>query len=55
MAEDKYMILKFRQNGPTTKMRGLNNLTLDEAKRYCSRPDTHGKGWFCGFTKAGRK
>ena len=27
------------------------NLSLDEAKRYCSRPDTKGKNWFCGFTQ----
>ena len=24
---------------------------VDEAKRYCSRPDTKGKNWFCGFTQ----
>jgi hypothetical protein len=50
MAEQRYKILKFRQNGKTTAVRGEGNLTLEEAKRYCSRPDTRGKGWFCGFT-----
>ena len=57
MAEDRYRIIKFHRNGASTKMRGLNSLTLDDAKRYCQREDTHKKDregnviWFCGFTK----
>tara|TARA_S200002703_G_scaffold137257_1_gene126942 strand:+ start:342 stop:521 length:180 start_codon:yes stop_codon:yes gene_type:complete len=46
---EKYKIIKFRKSGTQTIL--LRNLSLDEAKRYCSRPDTRGKNWFCGFTK----
>jgi hypothetical protein len=54
MAEDRYKIVKYRMKGTKTAMRGLGNLTLEEAKRYCRKPEAHGDGWFCGFTKAGR-
>lgn len=47
----KYKIIKFRQNGNSTAVRGMGNLTEAEAQAYCSRSDTHGKGWFCGYTK----
>jgi hypothetical protein len=46
---EKYKIIKFRKSGTQTVL--LKNLSLDEAKRYCSRPDTKGKNWFAGFTK----
>jgi len=45
----KYKIIKFRRSGTQKVME--RNLSLDEAKRYCSRPDTRGKNWFCGFTQ----
>ena len=45
----KYKIIKFRKSGTQKIME--RNLSLDEAKRYCSRPDTKGKNWFCGFTQ----
>jgi len=45
----KYKIIKFRKTGTQKVMK--KNLSLDEAKRYCNRPDTRGKNWFCGFTK----
>jgi len=45
----KYKIIKFRKSGTQKVME--TNLNLDEAKRYCSRPDTKGKNWFCGFTQ----
>ena len=47
--QEKYKIIKFRKSGTQKVM--IKNLTLSEAKRYCSRPDTRGKNWFCGFTK----
>tara|TARA_Y100000310_G_scaffold310455_1_gene355731 strand:- start:456 stop:623 length:168 start_codon:yes stop_codon:yes gene_type:complete len=50
---EKYKIIKFRKSGTQKVME--RNLTLDEAKRYCSRPDTRGKNWFCGFTKQSMK
>ena len=25
------------------------NVTLENAREYCSREDTHGDGWFLGF------
>ena len=47
----KYKIVKFRQNGNSTAVRGMSNLTEAEAQAYCSRSDTHGNGWFCGYQK----
>jgi len=26
-------------------------VSLEDARRYCSRDDTHGEGWFVGFEK----
>ena len=46
---EKYKVVKFRKSGIPKIME--RNFTLDEAKRYCSRADTRGKNWFCGFTK----
>ncbi len=46
---EKYKIIKFRKSGTQTIL--LRNLSLNEARKYCSRPDTKGKNWFCGFTK----
>jgi len=45
----KYKIIKFRKSGTQKVIE--TNLSLNEAKRYCSRPDTKGKNWFCGFTQ----
>tara|TARA_R110001583_G_scaffold10410_1_gene47781 strand:- start:210 stop:365 length:156 start_codon:yes stop_codon:yes gene_type:complete len=47
--QERYKIIKFRKSGTQTVM--IKNLSLNEAKRYCNRPDTKGKNWFCGFTK----
>jgi hypothetical protein len=46
---EKYKIIKFRKSGTQKVL--LTNLSLNEARMYCSRPDTKGKNWFCGFTK----
>jgi len=46
---ERYKIIKFRKSGTQKVIE--RNLTLDEARRYCSRPGTRGKNWFCGFTK----
>jgi hypothetical protein len=26
-----------------------SGVSLEKAKQFCNHPDTHGKGWFCGF------
>jgi hypothetical protein len=52
-----YIIMRYKQNGSPKREQGYNRMTLDEARRLCSREDTHrkkgdGKDWFLGFTKA---
>lgn len=44
-----YKVYRYSQTG--SKKLVKKGLTLDEAQRYCRRPDTHGKTWFCGFTQ----
>jgi len=44
-----YKIIKFRKSGNNEVI--LRGLTLEDAKKYCSRKDTKGKNWFCGFAK----
>lgn len=46
---EKYKIIKFKKSGTQKVL--FTNLSLNDAKRYCSRLDTEGKNWFCGFTK----
>lgn len=48
--EKIYVIVKFRKGKPSKRLTKVGRLTLEEAKRYCSRPDTRGTNWFCGFT-----
>jgi hypothetical protein len=38
---EKYKIIKFRKSGTQKVL--LTNLSLNEARMYCSRPDTKGK------------
>jgi len=52
-----YKIMRYRENGAPRQERGYNLMTLEEARRLCSREDTHrekgdGKDWFLGFTAA---
>lgn len=44
----EYFIKKFRSNAGTTVVR--TGLTLEEAQEWCNRKDTHGVGWFYGYT-----
>lgn len=44
-----YRIIRFRQNKPSQRVRGLNYLTRAEAQRICSDPRTSGRTWFYGF------
>lgn len=46
-----YKIIRFRQDGDNeTRETGL---TLEEAQAHCQREDTHGEGWFDGYTEEG--
>lgn len=49
-AETTYRIRRFRFNQETieTDIRGL---TLEEAQEHCQSDDTHGDGWFDGYTE----
>ena len=44
-----YHIVKFYQEEGKQSETIKSGLTLDEAQAYCSRPDTAGDGWFCGY------
>jgi len=46
-----YKVVKYYQD-PKKKARAVRTgLYLEEAKEYCSRPTSHGVGWFYGFTQ----
>ena len=46
-----YRVYRYSEKGSTAPKLIRKNLTLAEAKLYCKRPDTHGKGWFCGYVE----
>jgi hypothetical protein len=52
-AEESYKIVRFCQddNDPRHREVILTGLTLEEAQAHCSREDTHGDGWFDGYTE----
>jgi hypothetical protein len=45
----KYKVYRYSEKGAKKLVR--KNLTLADAQLYCKRPDTHGKGWFCGYVE----
>ena len=49
MKQATYKIIRFRKNGNQKVVR--RGLSLEDAKIWCNREDTHGKNWFDGFTK----
>ena len=49
MTDKTYKIIKFRKSGTQSTLE--KGLSINEAKRYCQREDTHGKNWFCGFAE----
>lgn len=47
--EKTYKIVRHRQNDNNEVVR--TGLTLDEAQAHCRDEDTHGDGWFDGYTE----
>lgn len=44
-----YKIIRFRRDGISeVRVRGL---TLEQAQEHCQREDTHGEGWFDGYSE----
>ena len=50
MEEKTYKIIRFFCNA-TTQAVQAEGLTLAEAQAHCQREDTHGEGWFDGYTE----
>jgi hypothetical protein len=50
MDSETYKIVRFYQSYRPKKVI-KSGLTREEAEAHCQRPDTHGPGWFDGFTK----
>lgn len=49
MPDTTYKIVRYRFEGDNeTIVRGL---TLEEAQEHCQDEDTHGDGWFDGYTE----
>lgn len=46
---ESYCIIRFTFDGPNEIIE--TGLTLDEAQSHCQRADTHGDGWFDGYTR----
>ena len=44
-----YKIIRFRHRQEKEIIK--TGLTLEEAQEHCNREDTHGPGWFAGYTK----
>jgi hypothetical protein len=44
-----YKIVRFRFLGDDEVVK--TGLTLEEAQEWCKREDTHGDGWFDGYTE----
>ncbi len=43
-----YKIIRFNFGGEGETI--ATGLTLEEAQEHCTRKDTHGEGWFDGYT-----
>ena len=46
-----YKIVRYYQSGEDIAQVQARGLTLEEAQSHCSREDTHGDGWFDGYTE----
>lgn len=47
--EPTYEVVRFFRDPDTPSQVILDGVPLDEARRHCSAPDTHGDGWFDGY------
>ncbi|GAC1677011.1 MAG: hypothetical protein NVS9B9_31080 [Ktedonobacteraceae bacterium] len=48
----KYNVVRFFRDGRRKNKTIKKGLTLKQAQDWCHRTDTHGDGWFDGYTKA---
>jgi len=46
---ETYKVLRYNRESETETI--AEGLSLAEAKEYCNDNETHGEGWFCGYTK----
>ena len=46
-----YKIIRFHRDNTEDNYTVKTGLTLDEAQEHCRREDTHGDGWFDGYTE----
>lgn len=46
---DTYKIIRFHFQGENEVI--ATGLTLEEAQEHCNSEDTHGDGWFDGYTE----
>lgn len=46
-----YKIIRFHFDDDSEVIK--TGLTLEEAQAHCRREDTHGEGWFDGYTEEG--
>jgi hypothetical protein len=46
-----YKIVRFHQDLDTPNETLVRGLTLEQAQAHCQRDDTHGDGWFDGYTE----
>jgi hypothetical protein len=54
--ENTFKIIRFRKDEEGFPVRNRTikrGLTEKEAQEHCQREDTHGEGWFDGYTKEG--
>jgi len=48
-----YKVIRFHRDNTEDNYTVKAGLTLEEAQEHCRREDTHGDGWFDGYTDYG--